>query len=328
MAARAPAYSVIVDGVDITAGVVARFVSMTLTIQRGDEADQLDLVLSDHDGLMAIPRRDAIISLALGWKGAALKSMGTFKVDEVEWKSAPGLITVRARSADFTADMRIRRERSWRSTSLGAVLGDIAGAAGLSTRIAPQLASKPIAVLAQSRESDLALLQRLGREYDAVATVKAGAMIFAPIGSGTTATGRALAEVALTPAEGDSATWKAASRGEYAGVTASWHDPGSATRHHVTAGEAKGARRLKKTFASEADARREADSEWTRTQRGAGSLDFTLAMGRADLYPECRVRFTGLKPSIDATTWLVKQVTHSLTDGSGFTTALQMESAP
>jgi hypothetical protein len=49
---RAPTFSLVVDGRDISKNVEARMVSLTLTEARGGEADQLDLVIDDSDGRM------------------------------------------------------------------------------------------------------------------------------------------------------------------------------------------------------------------------------------------------------------------------------------
>jgi phage protein D len=122
--------------------------------------------------------------------------------------------------------------------------------------------------------------------------------------------------------------WWLAERGTYAGVTAVWHSTSSATKHKVTAGAAAGARRLRKTFASEADAKQAVEAEWNRAKRGAGELSLSLALGRPDIGPETRVTTSGLKEEIDATAWLVSQATHTLDDGGGLVTALQMETVP
>lgn len=68
---------------------------------RGFEADQLDLELDDADGKIVLPRRGAVITLALGWKGQPLFPKGAFTVDEIEHTGAPDRLTIRARSADF-----------------------------------------------------------------------------------------------------------------------------------------------------------------------------------------------------------------------------------
>ena len=62
-----PSYQLTVDGRDITATVDPRLVSLSLTECRGGEADQLDLVLSDADGMLALPPKDALITVKLGW---------------------------------------------------------------------------------------------------------------------------------------------------------------------------------------------------------------------------------------------------------------------
>jgi len=48
----------------------------------------------------------------------------------------------------------------------------------------------------------------------------------------------------------------------------------------------------------------------------------TLAFGRAELFLECKVTTSGYKPEIDATRWLIAEVTHSWANERGFTTAL------
>lgn len=326
MSARAPAYSLIVDGRDLTPTVEARLSSLTLTEKRGDEADQLDLVLTDHDGRLALPRRGAIIALALGWRGKTLTGKGRFKVDELEWTTSPGELHIRGRSTDFTGDLRTRRERSWRGVTLRQVLRDLAAANGLGLKVSDELAAASIEVLAQSRESDLALLQKLGKTYDAVAAVKAGTLIFTAKAAGKTATGKPLGVLDIAMADGDQVSWKVAERGTYTGVTASWHDTAAGKRQRVQAGAKKGARSLRKTFASKADAERAAASEWKRIQRGEATMSYTLALGRPDVFPERKVKFSGVKPQIDQTSWVITQATHSLSN-SGFTTAFELETA-
>jgi uncharacterized protein len=60
-------------------------------------------------------------------------------------------------------------------------------------------------------------------------------------------------------------------------------------------------------------------------RRGAAKMDFTLALGRADLFPEQKLRVRGFKPEIDDTAWLIAKATHSITGSGGFTTQLELE---
>lgn len=65
---KTPAFSISIEGRDITTVLDNRLMSLTLTDNRGFEADQLDLELDDADGKIVLPRRGAVITLALGWK--------------------------------------------------------------------------------------------------------------------------------------------------------------------------------------------------------------------------------------------------------------------
>ncbi|MCF5956145.1 phage late control D family protein [Xanthomonas perforans] len=322
-----PQWRVVLDGTDLTERIAPRLLDLTLTECRSGEADQLDLRIHDHDGKMALPKRGVRLAVALGWKDTGLVDKGTFIVDEVEYSGAPDIITVRARSADLTADVRTRRERSWHNTTLGAVLNTLASEHGLTPRVAEALARTKLSHLDQANESDMNLLTRLGHRFDAVATVKGGALVFAPIGAGTTATGKPLPTVALTRRDGDQHRYSVADRDAYSGVRAYWVDKGKARRQSVLVGKDDNVKRLRESYANEATARQHARAELERVKRGLAKFDFTLAIGRADLFPEQTLTVSGFKPEIDRQRWLISKTTHAINGSSGFTTSLELESA-
>ncbi|WP_272945502.1 contractile injection system protein, VgrG/Pvc8 family, partial [Sphingobium sp. ba1] len=201
-------WRVTMDGRDLTGAMRPRLVSLTLSEKRGDEADQLDIILDDSDGLLAIPKEGAVLRLALGWKQGrdvtiGLVDKGRYKVDDVSHTGPPDQIRIRARATDFTSDIRNRREQSWKATTLGAVLTEVAGRNGLIARIAPALAATALPSISQSRESDIAFLRRLGRDYGAVATIKDKTLIFTPIGAGQTSGGHTLPTITLRRRDGD-----------------------------------------------------------------------------------------------------------------------------
>ncbi|WP_079227328.1 hypothetical protein [Pseudomonas putida] len=78
-----PAFRITINGSDIAQLISPRLMSLQLTDIRGLEADQLDLTLSDHDGLLVIPPRGAVVRLWLGWSdaGQGMKS----EIDEIIW---------------------------------------------------------------------------------------------------------------------------------------------------------------------------------------------------------------------------------------------------
>ena len=313
------------DGADLTARVAPRLIELTLTEDRGGEADQLDIRVHDHDGKMALPRRGVTLAVAIGWQESGLVDKGTFEVDEVEYSGSPDTITIRARSANLTKDMRSRRERSWHDTTVGAVVRAIAGEHGLSARVADALSKIALPHLDQANESDVNLLTRLGERFDATATVKSGALIFAPIGTGKTASGRQLPSPTITRRDGDGHRYSVADRDAYSGVRAYWNDRKGAQRKSVLVGGDDNAKRLRETYDSEASAREHAAAALKQLQRGVAKFNFNLAMGRADLSPEQIITVRGFKPEIDAHRWLIAKVTHRVDGAGGFTTALELE---
>lgn len=320
-----PAWRVVLDGQDLTDRIAPRLINLTLTECREDEADQLDLRIHDHDGKMALPRRGVMLSVAIGWQDAGLVEKGRFKVDEVEYSGSPDVITVRARSADFTASMRTRRERSWHNTTLGKVVSSIAGEHGLTARVASTLGAIALPHVDQANESDVNLLTRLGKRYDATATVKNGTLIFGPIGTGKTASGKEMPTFTLTRRDGDQHRYSVADRDAYSGVRAYWNDKKGARRQAVLVGSDDNAKTLRTTYDSEKSAREHADAEFKRVQRGEATFALTLSRGVAELTPETIVSVRGFKPEIESRQWIVSRTTHTLMADSGYATTVDLE---
>ncbi|WP_425520997.1 contractile injection system protein, VgrG/Pvc8 family, partial [Xanthomonas nasturtii] len=198
---------------------------------------------------------------------------------------------------------------------------------GLTSRVAEMLARVKLSHLDQANESDMNLLTRLGQRFDAVATVKAGTLVFAPIGAGTTASGKPLPSVTLRRRDGDQHRYSVADRDAYSGVRAYWVDKGKARRQSVLVGTDDNAKRLRESYADEATARQHAHAELERLKRGTAKFDYMLAIGRPEIFPEQRVRLALFKVEVDLQDWLVAKATHRL-DDEGLRTQLELESSP
>lgn len=321
-----PAFRITVNGSDIAQLISPRLMSLQLTDNRGLEADQLDLTLSDHDGLLVIPPRGAVVRLWLGWSDTGLVDKGSYIVDETEHSGAPDVLSIRARSADLRKGLKTKRERSWSATTLGEVLGDIAQGNGLTATISGALDGLAIPQLDQANESDANLLTRLGEDFDAVATVKAGCLVCMPAGGGKTASGLDLPHITLTSADGDQHRYLQADRDSYDGVRAYYYDVNSAKKQEAIAGGGENLKDLRHTYSDRQSALRAARAELNRLQRGAATLSYTLAKGRPDLIPELTYTLQGVKSQIDEIIWYGGNVQHSLTADAGYTMSLELES--
>lgn len=322
-----------VDGNDFSDKARPRLVSIALTERRGEEADQLDIVLDDTDGKLDLPKKGAEIRFQVGWlQGADVKpglvDKGRFKVDQVDWGGPPDQVTIRARSADLTAGFRRRKEKAHKGTTLGAIARAVASANGYEAKVSPELDGVAVPVLAQHQKSDMALLRQLGREHDAVATVKDKKLILAPIGKTATVSGKALPKLELKKSDLSDYKYSETDRSGEAGVEARWHDQDSGTRKTVKAGGGSGAkgepRRLRKVYHSQAKAQQAAKAAAAKAKRAESSVDVTLSLGRPELVIEQPVKLSGLKPKIDAGSWILAEMATTL-DGNGLSSKLTLE---
>ncbi|EJW6373934.1 phage late control D family protein [Salmonella enterica] len=345
---KSPAFSIVIEGKDVTTVLDTRLMSLTLTDNRGFEADQLDLELDDADGLIALPRRGAVIQLALGWKGQPLFPKGAFTVDEIEHSGAPDRLTIRARSADFREALNTRREKSWHQTTVGDVVKDIAARHNLKVALGKDLTDKALDHMDQTNESDASFLMKLARQYGAIASVKDGNLLFIRQGQGRTASGKPLPVITIERKAGDGHRFTLADRGAYTGVIASWLHTREPRKKETTkvkrrrkkttkpkepeakqgdylVGTDENVLVLNRTYANRSNAERAAKMQWERLQRGVASFSLQLAEGRADLYTEMPVKVTGFKQPIDDAEWTITTLMHSVSPDNGFTTSMELE---
>ena len=248
----APVIDITVDGTSLNSLIRPRLIRLTHTDNRGFEADTLELELDDSDGALDLPPRGAEIALAFGWKKAGPIPKGTYTVDEVTHGGAPDVLTIRAKSADLRAGLSQQHERSWHATTLGAIVRTIASENDLQAVIPASLANQAIDHIDQTNESGANLLTRLAQQFDAIATVKDGRLLFMPAGGGITASGRPIPPVVITRQSGDRHQFAIADRATYTAVRALWHDVGLAIKGELIWGNAEDAAERNKPVATTA----------------------------------------------------------------------------
>ncbi len=344
------------DGTDLADKVRPRLLSLRLSEKREDDADEIDLVLQNTDGLLAVPRTGVRLALALGWETGAdvplgLVDKGRFTIDEIELSGPPDQISIRGRSADLTGALRKRETKTWRNTTLGTVLGQIAARHNRFARIGGGLADAAIDVIEQEGKSDMVFVRDLGKRYDAVATWKDDFLLFLPIGGSTTAGGAALEGLTLTRRDGWTWTFREGQRESYKGAEAQWQDSAGGRRRTVkvdgpsssaavgqqgspatsSAAEGENAptepKKLKRVYASEAEARQAANAAASRAARVPYEFSYDLAIADPAIQPDMKVTLRGWNSTIDGIAWLVKSVETSFEGGSGLRQRVELESA-
>lgn len=218
---------------DITQIVTDRLISLSISDNRGFEADMLELELSDHDGLLELPPRNATIQVAMGWLGSFLVDKGKYLVDEVQFSGAPDKVNIRARSADLKGSLSEKKERSFDKIKLTALVEQLAKENQLQANVSESYSHITLPHIDQTSESDINLLTRLAEQYDAIATVKNGTLLFMPTGKGKTASGAAIPPFEITRQIGDSYNFSIAESDNYKAVRAYWHNTDTGKRGEV-----------------------------------------------------------------------------------------------
>lgn len=312
----APAFRVIANSRDITAQIRDRFKSLRLVDETGETSDTVEITLADHDPAnpIAIPPTGAELEIFLGYDDQA-RRMGLFVCDEIELAGYPSELVIRARAAPQEqskagmTDLQTQKTRSWkRGTTIGAMVRRMAGEHRMRPSVSPALASIALPHTDQSHESDINLLTRLARRYDAIAKPAGGALVFAKRGDGAAASGAELARVTLTPRDGNDYRVTIASRESAGTAIAYYRDTRRAQRREVKVGEGEPVVRLRMAYADAVSAENAARAEQRKRARRERTLWFAFP-GRPDVAAESVVTMQGFRDGVDGE-WLVARAEH------------------
>lgn len=314
------------DDQDVTAAIMARFVALSITDKPGVDSDEIELTVHDRDGLMALPRRGAILRVAIGWEGGTLVDKGAYQVDDVEHSGPPDIVKVKAKAAALGKDSTIKqqREHSWSNKTMADVLGDIAKRNGLTPAIDAELGKIKIAHIDQTNESDANFLTRLGQQHDAAATIKDGRLIFLSNGSGKSASGAKLPTYQLRRTDSVDHSLSIKDReGETSGVKAQYRDLGNAETKTAVAGDESGpVKTLRRVYPTEGEAAAAAVAAQKKTKRESREIRLSCAVGLPDLIAGQPLKLSGWRPEIDEVEWVVDDVSHTIDGAGGLQTSL------
>ncbi|WP_201585235.1 contractile injection system protein, VgrG/Pvc8 family [Psychrobacter sp. HII-4] len=329
-------FKLTIEGIDRTAQVEQRLISLSMIDKRGTEADELSLTLSDHDAALPLPTKGNKIRLWLAMPDTGdMIDKGTFVIDDAEHSGTPDQLQIRAKSADFKSSLKVKRSNSYHQHKLGEIAQTVAKRHDLVLAIDATVAAMMIEHIDQHRESDINLLTRLCDDHDLMCTIKAGRLIIKPVGSGKSPSGTALGTITITRASGDSHRYSRTDRtSDYDETTASYHDDKSGKTKHITIKDGKSkpldtlpsakAHVLTKPAKSKNEAVSKAKASANKKARQVASFELTLATARPDIIADSPVTVSGFRPYIDAHAWTAIEISHDLS-GSGYQTRVKCE---
>lgn len=323
---KTPVCIITANNKPLNALISSRIISVTVTDNRANEADELSIVLDDSDGALELPKRGVKLNCKMGFLGENIHDKGDFVVDETEWSGTPDLITVKASSANFKSKIKEAKSKSYHRKKFGEIATEVAKNHDLTLVMANDLKNIDLNHIDQTNESDLNLLQRLAKQNGAEMAVKKDRLLIFKAGSAKTASGKDLPTIILTRNDGDQFRYSEQDReSDHTGVSASYQDTGKAKREKAIAGEKGKVKHLKGTFANKEEAERASKAKMAEIKRQMAKFSITTAYGIPEMSTESPVKLSGFKAEVDKLKWIVEKATHSYTKSGGLTTQLDLE---
>jgi phage protein D len=164
---------------DVTGDFSAWLLDLVYTDHVAGESDGLEIRLDNADGPWLgswYPVKGSTVEAWLGYEGSPLLYTGECRVDEIEVTGAPDQVSIRALGASNMTDLRTRKSKAFENQSLRALANQVAATHGL--QLIGEVPDLTWRRATQHRETDLAFLCRLGREYNLVFSVKGGQLVF------------------------------------------------------------------------------------------------------------------------------------------------------
>ena len=320
---KKPAWQISVDGNKID---TSRLISLSITDNRGLELDTIDLILSDHDHKLTIPRKGVVVNVLIGYQGETLINRGTYFITRVGHSGPPDSLSIGGESGNLNnSELKSSNRKSWRNISISQIINTIAQKYNLTPKVAENLANINIKHLDQADESDAHFLTRLSERYDAVATIKANSLIFSQLGQALSASGKSIKPITINRNEGDTHNYRSADRGRYTGVITRWWNKEEANEEIIEIGTEGYRKQIKSRFTDKDTAEKEAKSEWQRLNRSAATIVLNLANANPSLFTETPLILKGWsKPEIVNNSWIVTKVSLMINENA-FSASLTAE---
>lgn len=310
-----PAFSLIAGAADVTERVRRHLVELRVTLTSDSASDTVQLTISDTARALARPVAEREIRVSLGYRETGLVALGAYFHSETDVEFAPRRMVLRATAADFRrrATLKAPKTRDWQATTLGRMVDAIATEHGYTARVDASLASVPLPHVDQTAESDLHLLRRLARYYDATVKAGGGNLVMMPTGTGRGAGGALLPVYRAVAGSAAVLTGRVAWRGRprYGSVTSSYYDVEAGLLRHVTVGDGPPTFTIRDPRPDREQALEDARSRLARLSRQTATLEMTV-VGTPTLAAEGRVVTSGWGEGTDGE-WSITRATHTLT---------------
>ena len=305
---KTPDFKIEVNGKDVTENVKKHLVSLSLKDESGDETDELTL---NFDNLFKRPKYEDKIKVWLGYKESGLYYCGAFLVQTTEKNQ--NSLRVKATSTNFTTEIKKKRNISYENITLCDLVKKIADRNSLKFRC--NFNDVFFKHLAQTDESDLNLLNRIAKMYNATFNIKNDTLIFIKKQGDNN-----LPVFEIDRNNVNSYSIKYANKTLYKSVKAIYHDTKENKQKEVIFGNGEPQYILQDSFKDENEALKRA--EGILNLLNSGIVSGNLTINGMNIIAGAKLKLIGF--SEDDGKYSIKRVTHNL-NGSGYTVRVEFE---
>ncbi|MGL9779573.1 MAG: phage late control D family protein [Wolbachia sp.] len=314
-----PDFNIIAESNSITEDLRSSLISLHITDESGTMSDEAEICFEYGSNASELKGE---LEVFLGYKETGLLSMGVYIASEITIQSPPKILRVKCCAANFKGSLKEKTSREWKEITLGDLVRKIAEKHGYEVKIAQKFEDVFISHIAQTDESDMNFLRRIGDEYEATVKPIRGHVIFISKGEGESATGKVLGTTVLTPK--DVINWKVNFnvRSRYKSVIAKWHSYESGETIEEKVGNEEPSYMIYRLYSTAESAINAASAKFRRLKQNEAKLNMTIP-GNPELFAEARINLSGFCQEIDGK-WAIERVEHVL-DSKGYRTMVEAE---
>ena len=182
-------------GGDLVGRLGERLSRVTIVDQAGMESDELVFEVRVEPPFPAGPAKDTRFSASIGWEPAGLRMAGVYSVQNHTISGDPEqgyFMTVNCRAVDFIDAAKKVDSEHFEEMTVGAIFAKLAGAAGMTAVVAPEIASIEVPYRLRWNQSVVDFATELAEDFGGTMKLAGGKMLVPVRGSGKAAGGMSL----------------------------------------------------------------------------------------------------------------------------------------
>lgn len=320
-----PKFFIRANGIDITDRLSGSGMSMSIIDGLDMEADTLELVIDDVDGSVIAPKTGAVLNPVGGYEGQ-MRDFGLYVVEQIVFSGWPQQISIQANSIEAKSLSKQRDPKAYSKReypTYGDIFAEVAGRVGLNLQISSSIRAQANEYEAQTEESAIEFMIRIGDKLNASVSVKSGHLCVVERGEGKAASGQPLREVPVETGRNMinySVTEK--DQPKHSEVEASYYDRKKNKKETVkkTTGLDGPKFTIRAPYQGRGDAERAAQAQAKKLARDTREASFEID-GEPFAQAGAIAAVRGARSNVDGR-WLIDTVTHNFSASGPYTTSL------